>query len=77
MVKLARKYRAADAPLTASIFSSRRFKTLYIVHDDVGTVYYSRNDSIDQAVLSMHTFIPRGYNKTLRWELIPNAPLSL
>lgn len=77
MVKLLRKYRAADAPLTATIFASSRFKTLYIVHDDVGTIYYNRLDSIDQAVLSLHMFIPRGYKKPLRWELLPNAPLSL
>lgn len=63
MVKLVRKYRAADAPLTASIFSSQRFKNLYIVHDNVGTVFYSRCDSVDQAVLAMHTFVPVGYNK--------------
>lgn len=77
MVKLIRSYRAADAPLTAAIYSSSRLKTLYITHDDVGVIFYDRADSLTQAVLSMHRFIPKGYKKILRWELIQNAPVSL
>lgn len=73
MYKTVRVYRALYYPASARVVTNNRFVCCYIIHDDVGTVFYDRCDSVTAAVLKIHTFIPRGWEKAPRWELIENA----